>query len=176
MTSTPPKGNGATATARPGTQLHTVSLTVNGEPRSAEVKANTTLLEMLRDVLGCIGTKVGCETGDCGACTVLLDGEPTNTCLVLAVEADGSVVTTVEGLEHDGRLDPVQQAFLTEGAVQCGYCIPGMLLSAKALLDRIPNPTREEVREAIAGNICRCTGYIKVVDAIMAAAKAEGGS
>jgi carbon-monoxide dehydrogenase small subunit len=154
-------------------KLHSVRLTVNGEPRAARVKANLTLLELLRDHFGLMGTKVGCETGDCGACTVLLEGEPVNSCLMLAVEADERSITTIEGLEREGRLDAVQQAFLDHGAVQCGYCSPGMILSGRALLDRNPHPTAEEVREAISGNLCRCTGYIKIVEAILAAARAE---
>jgi len=151
---------------------HRVLLLVNGKEHSAEVKANVTLLELLRDQLGYVGTKVGCETGDCGACTVLVDGEPVNSCLLLAVEADGSAITTIEGLEKDGKLDVMQEAFIQQGAVQCGYCTPGMILSGKALLDRNPNPAAEEVREAISGNLCRCTGYVKIIDAILAAARA----
>ena len=154
-------------------KLHSVRLRVNGSERSAEVKANVTLLELLRDRFGLMGTKVGCETGDCGACTVLLEGEPVNSCLLLAVEVDGGSITTIEGLEREGRLDAVQEAFLRHGAVQCGYCSPGMILAGRALLDRNPHPTAEEVREAISGNLCRCTGYVKIVEAIMAAAAAE---
>ncbi len=154
---------------------HRVTLMVNRQELTAEVKANLTLMELLRDVLGKPGTKVGCETGDCGACTVLLDGEPVNSCLVLAVEVEGRSVTTIEGLEKEGRLDDVQEAFIQHGAVQCGYCSPGMILSGRALLDRNPDPTEDEVREAISGNLCRCTGYIKIVEAILAAAKAESG-
>ena len=172
MTNTPDHVTSAISAAK----LHAVRLTVNGKSHTAQIRANLTLLELLRDELGYMGTKVGCETGDCGACTVLLDGEPVNTCLCLALEADGSSVTTIEGLERGRRLDAVQEAFLQNGAVQCGYCIPGMILSARALLDRQPNPTREEVSVAIAGNLCRCTGYVKIVDAIMAAAKAEAES
>jgi carbon-monoxide dehydrogenase small subunit len=156
-------------------KLHSVRLRVNGSERSAEVKANVTLLELLRDHFGLMGTKVGCETGDCGACTVLLEGEPVNSCLMLAVEADGGSITTIEGLEREGRLDAVQKAFLRHGAVQCGYCSPGMILAGRALLDRNPNPTVEEVREAISGNLCRCTGYVKIVEAIMAAAAEAKG-
>lgn len=165
--------NSAISTTKVAAKLYAVSLTVNRKSHAAQVRANLTLLELLRDEFGYTGTKVGCETGDCGACTVLLDGEPVTSCLVLAVEADGSSVTTIEGLEREGRLDTVQEAFIQQGAVQCGYCIPGMILSGRALLDRQPNPTREEVREAIAGNLCRCTGYVKIVEAIMAAARAE---
>jgi len=152
---------------------HRVRLMVNGSERAAEVPANLTLLELLRDHFGLMGTKVGCETGNCGACTVLLGGEPVNSCLMLAVEADGGTVTTIEGLEREGRLDAVQEAFLRHGAVQCGYCSPGMILSGRALLDRNPHPTAQEVREAISGNLCSCTGYVKIVEAILDAAKLE---
>ena len=153
--------------------LYPVRLMVNGSARAAEVQANLTLLELLRDHFGLMGTKVGCETGYCGVCTVLLEGEPVNSCLMLAVEADGGTITTIEGLEREGRLDTVQEAFLRHGAVQCGYCSPGMILSGRALLNRNPNPTTEEVREAISGNLCRCTGYVKIVEAILDAAKVE---
>jgi carbon-monoxide dehydrogenase small subunit len=153
--------------------LHGVTVLLNGQERTAQVKANLTLLEMLRDELGFTGTKVGCETGDCGACTVLIDGEPVNSCLVLAVEADGRAITTIEGLEREGRLDDVQQAFIKHNAVQCGYCTPGMILAGRALLDRNPNPTEDDVREAISGNLCRCTGYVNIVKAIMLAGKNE---
>lgn len=173
MTNTPNSVNSVTSATKAEAKLYAVSLTVNGKSHAAQVRPNMTLLELLRDEFGYMGTKVGCETGDCGTCTVLLEGAPVTSCLVLAVEADGSSVTTIEGLEREGRLDTVQEAFVQQGAVQCGYCTPGMILSGRALLDRQPNPTREEVSEAISGNICRCTGYIKIVDAIMAAAKAE---
>ena len=156
-------------------QRYQVALTVNGKERVAEVKANLTLLELLRDELGQPGTKVGCETGDCGACTVLIDGEPMNSCLVLAVEAEGRAITTIEGVEKEGQLDELQEAFIAHGAVQCGYCSPGMILASRALLNRNPNPTRDEAIEAISGNLCRCTGYVKIVDAIMAAANAKLG-
>ncbi len=147
----------------------TVTILLNGKECTAQVKANLTLLEMLRDVLGKVGTKVGCETGDCGACTVLIDGEPTNSCLVLAVEVDGRAITTIEGLERDGKLDDVQEAFIKHGAVQCGYCTPGMIMAGRALLDRNSNPSDAEVREAISGNLCRCTGYVNIIKAIQAA-------
>jgi carbon-monoxide dehydrogenase small subunit len=152
---------------------HRVVLMVNGQERVAEVPANRTLLELLRDELGYPGTKVGCETGDCGACTVLIDGDPVNSCLVLAVEAEGRSITTIEGLEKDGQLDVVQEEFIKHGAVQCGYCTPGMILAGRALLDRNSKPSHEEVVEAISGNLCRCTGYVKIVDAILAASIAE---
>jgi carbon-monoxide dehydrogenase small subunit len=159
----------------PAAKLYRVQVMVNGKEHVVPVKANMTLLELLREELGYVGTKIGCDTGDCGACTVLIDGEPKNSCLVLAVEADGCAITTIEGLERDGKLDPVQEAFIQHGAVQCGYCTPGMIMSGRALLDRNPNPTHEDVREAISGNLCRCTGYVKIVEAIMAAAKLEAG-
>ena len=176
MTNTPQSVSCAGSATKAAAKLHAVSLMVNGKSHAVQIKANMTLLELLRDELAYVGTKVGCETGDCATCTVLLEGEPVTSCLVLAVEADGSSITTIEGLEREGRLDPVQEAFVQHGAVQCGYCTPGMILSGRALLDRQPNPTREEVSEAISGNLCRCTGYVKIVDAIMAAAKAEAES
>ena len=149
-----------------------VSLFINGSEFTVPVRPNLTLLDLLRRELGLTGTKAGCEAGDCGACTVLLDGDPVNACLVLAIETDGRTVTTIEGLGRGAELDPVQQAFIEHGAVQCGYCTPGMVLTARALLDRNPDPTEAEVREAIAGNLCRCTGYVKIVDAIRAMARA----
>jgi len=148
-----------------------INLKINGEPYEVRVKSNITLLDLLRDELGLTGTKRGCETGECGACTVLLEGKPVNSCLVLAVEANGKDVLTIEGLAKDDKLHPLQEAFIKEGAVQCGYCTPGMIISAKALLDENPNPTEEEVKKAIAGNLCRCTGYVKIVKAILAAAE-----
>ena len=151
--------------------IQQIKVTVNGESYELDVPAHRTLLDFLRKDLELMGTKSGCETGDCGACTVLLDGRPINSCLVLAVEADGKDVLTVEGLAHGLELHPLQEAFIEHGAVQCGYCTPGMLLSAKALLDEIPRPTEEEVKEALAGNLCRCTGYYNIVNAVMAAAK-----
>jgi carbon-monoxide dehydrogenase small subunit len=167
----------ATAIVHPETtpenRLHQIVLLINRKEVSAQVKPNMTLLDFLRQEMGYLGTKAGCETGDCGACTVLMDGEPVNACLVLAIETDGHAITTIEGLEQDGKLDVVQESFIKHGAVQCGYCTPGMILTARALLDRNPQPTEPEVREAIAGNLCRCTGYVKIVDAIMAAAKVE---
>jgi carbon-monoxide dehydrogenase small subunit len=135
------------------------------------VKANTLLVNLLRDRLNLTGTKKGCELGNCGSCTVLLDGKPVNSCLVLALEADGHEILTIEGVAHSEELDKLQQSFLDHAALQCGYCTPGMILSAKALLARNPNPTETEVRKAIAGNLCRCTGYVNIVKAILAAAK-----
>jgi carbon-monoxide dehydrogenase small subunit len=148
----------------------TISLKVNGESHTVEVDAKDLLLLVLREKLGLTGTKEGCGTGECGACTVLVEGEPVNSCLYLAVRADGKAVLTIEGLAQGKRLHPLQQAFIDQAAVQCGFCAPGMLLSAKALLDRNPQPTEREIREGIAGNICRCTGYVKAVKAIQQAA------
>jgi len=152
---------------------HRIRLLVNGRDRSAEVEAHHTLLEVLRDDLGLTGTKECCLVGECGACTVMLDGRSVDSCLVLAVEADGAQVTTVEGLaSSDGRLDPLQQAFLDHGAAQCGFCIPGQLVSARALLATTPRPSRAEVEEGLAGNLCRCAGYEQIIEAVMAAAEA----
>ncbi|HJX09704.1 MAG TPA: (2Fe-2S)-binding protein [Candidatus Binatia bacterium] len=153
--------------------LHVVRLVVNGEEHAALVKSNTTLLDLLREEFDYTGTKKGCELGDCGACTVLMDGKTVNSCLVLAVEANGHAVTTIEGLERNGKLDRLQEEFINQAAVQCGYCSPGMILSAKALLVRNPHPSEREVREAIGGNLCRCTGYVRIVKAILAAAEAN---
>ncbi len=130
-----------------------------------------TLVEFLRDELHLTGTKEGCDEGECGACTILFDGRPLNSCLVLAVEANGHAITTIEGLARDGRLHPIQEAFVEAGAIQCGYCTPGMVLSAKAVLDEFPNPTEEQIRTGIEGNICRCTGYNRIVEAILLAAE-----
>lgn len=148
-----------------------LNLTVNKQPVQIVVEPHLTLLEVLRDALGLIGTKEGCGTGDCGACTVLLDGQPVNSCLVLAVEAEGSEVTTVEGLASNGDLHPVQKAFVEHGGVQCGFCTPGMLLSSVALLAHNAQPGETEIRDALAGNLCRCTGYDKIVRAVQAAAQ-----
>jgi len=147
-----------------------VSLTVNGEAREADVPSAAALVDLLRDHLGLTGTKVGCGHGECGACTVLLDGEPVNSCLVFAAQCEGREVTTIEGLARDGELDRIQSAFVETGAVQCGFCTPGMIMSAAALLAANPTPTREEIAEALAGNLCRCTGYVKIVDAVELAA------
>ena len=143
------------------------------------VKDNMTLLDLLRDKLGLTGTKKGCEQGECGACTVMLDGLPVNSCCTLAVECEGRNVVTVEGIAKGGKLHPIQKQFIEKWALQCGYCTPGMIMSAKALLDHNPHPTELEIREAIEGNLCRCTGYAKIVEAIQAAAAEmdwEGGS
>jgi aerobic-type carbon monoxide dehydrogenase small subunit (CoxS/CutS family) len=143
-------------------------LTVNGEPKQWTIAPGEILLDLLRRQ-GYFGVKRGCETGECGACTVLLRGKPVNSCLIFAAQVEGAEIVTVEGLAHGNTLDPLQQAFLDHGAVQCGFCTPGMLLTAKALLDRRPHPTEDEVREALAGNYCRCTGYRKPVEAVLAA-------
>jgi len=150
---------------------HLVQLFVNGREHEVAVPANRTLLELLREDLGLTGTKHGCGEGDCGACVVLLDGVAVNACLVLALEAAGGRVTTIEGLAVGRELHPLQQAFLEAGAVQCGFCTPGMILVAKSLLDRSPTPSEQEVRLAISGNLCRCTGYQKIVEAILLAAE-----
>lgn len=147
-----------------------LSLTVNGELYQHTIKPNLTLLDFIRDELRLTGTKKGCETGDCGSCTVILDGELVNSCLLLAMEANGKSVLTIEGLAKGGKLHPLQEAFIEYGAIQCGYCTPGMILAAKALLDKNPKPTEQEVKAGIVGNLCRCTGYTKIVEAILAVA------
>jgi aerobic-type carbon monoxide dehydrogenase small subunit (CoxS/CutS family) len=148
-----------------------LTCTVNREPVELLVEDYKTLLEVLREDLGLTGTKHGCELGECGACAVLVDGEPLLSCLLLAVESQGRHVETVEGLATGGRLHPLQESFADLGAAQCGYCIPGMLMTAKALLDREPHPSRERICEALSGNLCRCTGYLQIVEAVEAAAK-----
>ncbi len=153
---------------------HIISLTVNGISEYAEVAANVTLLTLLREHLGLTGTKNGCAAGECGACTVLMNGEPVNACLVLAVEAEGAEIITVEGLAQDKQLDPLQQAFIEHTGTQCGFCTPGVLISARALLNRNPNPNEAEIKEALRGNLCRCTGYTRIVDAVKTAAKGGG--
>jgi len=151
-----------------------IALTVNDEAREALAPVHKTLLEVLREDLGLTGTKHGCELGECGTCTVLVDGEPVLSCLVLPVEVEGRRITTVEGMAQKGRLHPLQQAFAELGAAQCGYCTPGILLTARALLAERPSPTRQEVKEALAGNLCRCTGYTKILDAVELAALRMG--
>jgi carbon-monoxide dehydrogenase small subunit len=148
---------------------------VNGEPVHAAFAAYKTLLEVLREDLSLCGTKHGCELGECGACAVLLDGQPVLSCLVLGVECDGRELTTIEGLARDGRLHPLQTTFADLGAAQCGYCTPAFLITAAALLDTNAHPSRAEIREALSGNLCRCTGYQQIVDAVEAAVAAIGG-
>jgi carbon-monoxide dehydrogenase small subunit len=147
-----------------------INLTLNDAPVSAEAEARTLLVHFLRDNLGFTGTHWGCDTSNCGACVVLVDGEPVKSCTMLAAMADGHEVRTVEGLERDGVLDPVQQGFIEEHGLQCGFCTPGMLLTARALLDENPNPTADEIKVAISGQICRCTGYTNIVKSIQWAA------
>ena len=148
-----------------------VTLNVNGEPYEVAVDPQRTLLEVLRQDLGLTGAKEGCGMGECGSCTVLMGGRPILACLVLAMDARGKEIVTIEGLAGEGELHPLQKAFVEHGAVQCGFCTPGMILSAKALLDKNPSPSEEEVKSAIGGNLCRCTGYNKIVEAILATSK-----
>jgi carbon-monoxide dehydrogenase small subunit len=150
---------------------HSINLTINGELEEVVVKSNTTLMHMLRENLSLTGTKNGCSAGECGACTVLLNGEPVNSCMVLAVECDGSEVLTVEGLSHGDHLAPIQAALIREGGIQCGFCTPGMLISAHALLQRNPNPNTEEIQEALVGNLCRCTGYARIIEGVKTTAR-----
>lgn len=152
-----------------------IRLHINGQPYSVRVEPDELLVDVLRDRLELIGTKKGCGTGDCGACTVLMDGCPVTSCLVLAVAAEGKSITTVEGLAGGDRLHVLQQSFIDHGAVQCGYCTPGLLMMAKSILDQNPTPTEAEVRAGIAGNLCRCTGYTKIVEAILAAGEQMAG-
>jgi aerobic carbon-monoxide dehydrogenase small subunit len=149
-------------------QIH---VTVNEFQRELEVAPNTTLLDSLRDDMQLTGTKECCDLGECGACTVLIDGRSVNSCLMLAVEADASEITTIEGLAKDGRLNALQEAFLAKGAVQCGFCIPGQVMAAQYMLQRNPHPTLAEVREALSGNLCRCGGYVQICEAVMAASE-----
>jgi aerobic-type carbon monoxide dehydrogenase small subunit (CoxS/CutS family) len=157
--------------AAPATS-RTISVELNGEQVELEVPARRLLVHFIRDDLMLTGTHVGCDTGNCGACTVHLNGQPVKSCMLLAIQADGAKITTVEGLAPDGELTPLQQSFNEHHALQCGYCTPGMLMSASALLERNPHPSEEDVRLALQGNICRCTGYVNIVEAVMAA----GGS
>jgi len=152
-------------------RLVMISFIVNGEKVTVQVPENYTLLRVLREELGLMGTKEGCGKGECGACTVIMNGQPVTSCIVLAPQADGAVIETIEGLSKEGELHPIQKAFVEEGAVQCGFCTPGFIMSAKALLDKNAQPTTEEIKEAISGNLCRCTGYVKIVNAIQKAAE-----
>jgi carbon-monoxide dehydrogenase small subunit len=152
--------------------FHKITVTINDEIELVDVPSHMTLLQMLRQKLALTGTKNGCAAGECGACTVMMNGEPVNSCIVLAVECDGAQITTVEGLAHDGQLDPVQAALVEAGGVQCGFCTPGVLISARALLDRNPNPAEPEIREALVGNLCRCTGYVRIVQGVKQVAQA----
>jgi carbon-monoxide dehydrogenase small subunit len=151
--------------------IHTIQITVNGELEQVDVPSNRTLLQLLRDQFALTGTKNGCSAGECGACTVILDGEAVNSCMVLAVECDDAQVTTIEGLSKNGRLDPIQQAMIDLGGVQCGFCTPGVILSTRALLNRNSAPTDFEIRDALAGNLCRCTGYQSIINAVNQAAQ-----
>ena len=157
-------------TQRPETQTYPMTVTINGEIYNIEVEPHKTLLWVLREQLGITGPKECCGIGECGACTVLMDGKSVNSCLVLAIEADGHEIVTIEGLGGPEGLDPIQQAFIDQGGVQCGFCTPGMIMSAKYLLDNNPNPSEEEIAVALSGNYCRCTGYKNIIEAVKAAA------
>jgi len=152
---------------------HRIQIRVNGELKDLLVEPHRILVDLIRQDLGLTGTKKGCGSGDCGSCTVILDGRAVKSCLILAAEVDGSEILTIEGLRSDGKLHPLQEAFIQHGAIQCGFCSPGMMISAKAFLDQCPNPTEEQVKLAISGNLCRCTGYSKIVEAILAVARKE---
>ena len=152
-----------------------LQLRVNGETREVATEINKTLLEVLREDMGLTGTKHGCELGECGTCAVLVNGQPVLSCLMLGVESENAEIVTVEGMTRNGRPHPLQKAFADLGAAQCGYCIPGILLTAKALLDKNPKPARDEIRQALSGNLCRCTGYTKILQAVELAAKEIGG-
>ena len=148
-----------------------INLKINGKTYNVEIEEDMRLLDVLRDKLGLTGTKEGCGEGECGACTVIIDGKTVNSCMVLAFQAEGKDIITIEGMTSEKGVHPIQQAFLDEGAVQCGFCIPGMVLSAKVLLDKKPQPSKEDIRESISGNLCRCTGYNKIASAIEKASK-----
>jgi carbon-monoxide dehydrogenase small subunit len=153
--------------------FHRITLTINNETEQLDVPSNMTLLQMLREKVVLTGTKNGCAAGECGACTVMLNGEPVNSCLVLAVECDGAQITTIEGLAHNSQLSPIQEAIVAHGGVQCGFCTPGVLISAQALLNRTPHPTDHEIRDALVGNLCRCTGYLRIIEAVKEAAERQ---
>jgi carbon-monoxide dehydrogenase small subunit len=148
-----------------------ITIEVNGDPYQLEVENRRTLLEVIRDDLKLTGTKKMCDLGECGSCTVILDGLSVNSCLVLAVDADGKKIQTIEGVARGEALDPIQEEFVKRGAIQCGFCTPGMIMAAKALLAKNPNPTEDQIRTAMAGNFCRCTGYVRIVEAVMASAE-----
>jgi carbon-monoxide dehydrogenase small subunit len=153
--------------------FHKINVTINGGLEQVVVPSHITLMQMLRESLALTGTKNGCSAGECGACTVMLNGEPVNSCMVLAVECDGANILTVEGLASDKQLDPIQEAIIQAGGVQCGFCIPGILITARALLDRNPDPSEEEIKEALVGNLCRCTGYVRIIEGVKAASKVQ---
>lgn len=156
-----------------GIKRFVITVTVNGDEHTKMVKSNTSLVNFLRDELGLTGTKRGCEEGDCGSCTILLDGVPVNSCMILALEVDGCNITTIEGIADGEKMDIVQEKFLEYGAIQCGYCSAGMIVSARALLNKNPKPTVQEIKEGIQGNLCRCTGYVNIIRAITAASGQE---
>jgi len=151
--------------------FHKINVTVNGKDEQLVVPSNMTLMRMLRESLALTGTKNGCSAGECGACTVMINREPVNSCMVLAAECDGVEIVTVEGLAGDEQLDPIQDAIIDAGGVQCGFCTPGILISSRALLDRIANPSEEEIQEALVGNLCRCTGYVRIIESVKVAAR-----
>jgi carbon-monoxide dehydrogenase small subunit len=153
--------------------LHKIDITINGSREEVFVPSNMTLMHMLRETVALTGTKNGCSAGECGACTILLNGEPVNSCMVLAAECDGAIVLTVEGLAQEGALAPIQEALIQAGGVQCGFCTPGVLISAIALLERNPEPNESEIREALVGNLCRCTGYERIIESVKIAAKKQ---
>ena len=153
--------------------FHKINVTINGGLEQVVVPSNMTLMAMLRESLSLTGTKNGCAAGECGACTVLMNGEPVNSCMVLAVECDEANIVTVEGLANDKRLDPIQEAMIQEGGVQCGFCTPGVLMSSRALLDRTPHPSEEEIHQALVGNLCRCTGYVRIFESVKKAARKQ---
>src|SRR5574339_272630 len=153
--------------------FHKINVTINNELEQVVVPSNMTLMQMLRESLALTGTKNGCSAGECGACTVMLNGEPVNSCMVLAVECDGANIVTVEGLAHDKQLDPIQEAIIQAGGVQCGFCTPGILISSRALLDRNPSPGDQEIKEALVGNLCRCTGYTRIIESVRKAAEMQ---
>jgi carbon-monoxide dehydrogenase small subunit len=153
--------------------FHEITVTINNNREQLTVPSNMTLMRMLREALALTGTKNGCSAGECGACTVLMNGEPVNSCMVLAVECDGSEIITIEGLAGDTQLDPIQDVIIQAGGVQCGFCTPGIVISSRALLDRNPDPSDDEIKEALVGNLCRCTGYTRIIEAIIEAAKMQ---